>query len=414
VNGTAIRRARPSDFETWVAAGNEEWSWDRVLPTFRELEDDCAPGCWHAQGGPLHIHRFTPSELRPVQQAFLDGCALRGFPAVDDHNAPSSWGAGPIPLNQVDGIRQSAAVTHLAAARRRPNLSICPGVLVDRLELVGRSPRTVVLANGERLDADTVVLAAGVYGSPAILMRSGIGPVDDLRALGIKPLADLPAVGENLRDHPMFAMSFTGNREVLGELAPPVQTLLTFASDGSREASHVDMDVCLTTPCAPSDWFDTPPGTVVVGIGLVKPHSAGHMRIVSADPGVAPRIWLNFFHSRSDLDRLARAVGVVRDLFATPCIQPFVSEEAFPGPGVQGGDLDALIHSSTPSYAHGTGTCQMGTGADTAVVDQRGRVHGFEDLWIIDASIMPALPSVPTNFTTMMVAERCVAWMRDS
>jgi len=128
VNGTVIRRALPSDFHAWVAVGNDAWSWEDVLPAFCRLEDDAAPGAWHGTGGPLHIHRFPPLGMRPVHRAFLEACISLGYPFVEDHNAPNSIGAGPIPLNQVDGVRQSAAVTHLAPARHRPNLSVRSGV----------------------------------------------------------------------------------------------------------------------------------------------------------------------------------------------------------------------------------------------------------------------------------------------
>jgi choline dehydrogenase len=414
VNGTAIRRARPTDFDAWVQAGNDQWSWDQVLPSFCDLEDDPAPGAWHGTGGPLHIHRFPPSEMRPFHRAFLDACDSLDYPIVEDHNAPSAIGAGPIPLNQVDGIRQSSAVTHLAHTRHRPNLTIRSSVMVDRLDIVDRSARSVRLSTGECLDADLVVLCAGTYGSPAILMRSGIGPSHALRAVGVEALVDLPAVGENLRDHPMFVLSFAGNRAALGELAPPVQTLLTFTSDGSGLPAHIDLEVAAMTPCAPSDWFTAPIGTVVVGIGLVKPRSTGRMLLASAAADDPPRIWLNFFDDPTDTERMVHGVDLVRTLFARPSLKAYVHEEQFPGTDVHHDALHSMIRTSTPSYAHATGTCQMGGNRETSVVDQTGRVHGVDRLWIIDASIMPALPSVPTNLTTMMLAERCAAWLRET
>ncbi len=412
VNGTAIRRPRPTDFDPWVEAGNDLWSWDHVLPVFCALEDDPAPGAWHGKGGPLHIHRFRPSAMRPFHRAFLHASDSLGHPLVDDHNAPDAIGAGPIPLNQVEGIRQSSAVTHLAQARHRPNLTVRPGVTVDRVDIVERSTRSVRLTNGERLDADLVVLCAGTYGSPAILMRSGIGPPHPLRAVGIEPLVHLPAVGANLRDHPMFALSYAGNTAALGELAPPVQTLLTFASDGSGLPAHVDLEIAAMTPCAPSDWFTAPAGTVVVGVGLIKPRSTGRVLLTSADADDPPRIWLNFFDDPTDTERMMHGVDMVRALFATPALKAYVHEEQFPGASVHGDDLQTMIRMSTPSYAHATGTCQMGRNPETSVVDQTGRVHGVEGLWIVDASIMPALPSAPTNLSTMMLAERCAAWLR--
>jgi choline dehydrogenase len=414
VNGTSILRAIPSDFDVWVDAGNPAWSWVYVLPAFRRLEDDPAPGEWHGQGGPLHIHRFKAEEMRPVHRAFLEASAELGHRVIEDHNAPGALGAGPLPLNQVDSIRQSAAVTHLSRARSRPNLVLRSGVTVDRIEIVDGSPRAVLLAGGERIQADRVVLAAGAYGSPAILMRSGVGPADEIRDLGIEPVADLPAVGQNLRDHPMFVVSAEGNTEAMGALIPPVQSILTLASDGSDDQANLDLEVAMmVTTEHTSEWFTAPPGTLLFGIGLVKPRSAGRMALRSADPLEAPRIWLNFYDDPSDLARVVQGVGIVRDLLATAALKAFVGEEQFPGPAVVDAALAELVRTSTPAYAHATGTCRMGASAATSVVDEAGRVHGLDGMWVIDASIMPHLPSVPTNATTMMLAERCVAWMRD-
>ncbi|HEY2301316.1 MAG TPA: GMC oxidoreductase [Acidimicrobiales bacterium] len=413
VNGTSILRALPSDFDVWVAAGNPAWSWDDVLPVFRGLEDDPAPGAWHGQGGPLHVHRFAPAQMRPVHRAFLEASAELGYALVDDHNAPGAIGAGPLPLNQVNSVRQSAAVTHLSTARSRPNLDLRSGVTVDRIEIVDGSARAVLLADGERIEADKVVVAAGAYGSPAILMRSGVGPASDLRTLGIEPVADLPAVGRNLRDHPMFVVSVEGDTEALGSLIPPVQTILTLTSDGTVDQSHLDLQIAMmVTTEHTSEWFTAPPGTLLFGIGLVKPRSAGHMTLSSPDPHAAPRIWLNFYDDATDLTRMVQGVGIARELLTTAALKPFIGEEQYPGPTVVGSALEELIRTSTPSYAHATGTCRMGPSADTSVVDQTGRVHGLDGLWVIDASIMAHLPSVPTNATTMMLAERGAGWMR--
>jgi choline dehydrogenase len=413
VNGTSIMRSSPTDFAAWVAAGNPAWTWDAVLAAYRRLEADPLGGPAHGTDGPLPVHRFPVADMRPVHRAFLDAAAALGHPLIEDHNAPGSLGAGPIPLNQVDGIRQSAAVTHLLEARDRPNLTLRADVAVDRLELVDGAPRAVVLTTGERIECDRVVLSAGVYGSPSILLRSGVGPADELRALGIEPVLDQPHVGRHLRDHPMSVVAVEGDLDALGDLIPPVQTMLTLASDGSGDPAHLDVEVALmvTTPYT-SEWFTAAPGTLLFGVALVRPRSEGRMALSSADPDAPPRIWLNFFDDPSDLDRILVGVDLVRDLIATPAMKPFVVAEQFPGPDVQGDALRELVQSATPSYAHGVGTCRMGPSAETAVVDQTGRVYGLRDVWVIDASIFPALPAVPTNSTTMVLAERCVAWLR--
>ena len=246
VNGTSAMRATPSDFDRWVAAGNDAWSWPDVLPFFCMLENDPAPGEWHGSDGPLPIRRFTGEELRPVQQAFLDACAACGINTVEDHNAPGAIGAGPIPLNQLDGVRQSAALTYLNPVRHRKNLTLRADVLVDRVDVVDGRARGVLLADGELIAADGVVLAAGAYGSPAILLRSGIGPADELAALGIPPIADLP-VGKNLRDHPMVVVAVEARADAIGTLDPPVQTMLTVASNGPSRQENLDVEIAMFT-----------------------------------------------------------------------------------------------------------------------------------------------------------------------
>jgi choline dehydrogenase len=414
VNGASIMRSRPTDFAAWVAAGNPAWGWDDVLPAYRLLEDDPVGGPAHGTGGPLPVRRFAVAEMRPVHRAFLDAAASLGHPLIDDHNAPDSLGAGPIPLNQVDGVRQSAALTHLLAARGRPNLEVRAGVEVDRLDLADGRPRAVVLTGGERIECERVVLAAGVYGSPAILMRSGVGPADELRALGIEPVLDQPHVGRHLRDHPMFVVAAEGDLAALGELVPPVQTMLTLTSDGSGDPASLDLEVALmVTTEHTSEWFTAPPGTLLLGVALVRPTQEGSVELRSADPTDPPRIRLEFFTGPGDLDRILVGVQGARDILAAPAMKPFVVAEQFPGPAVDGDALRELVQTATPSYAHGVGTCRMGPDAASGVVDQTGRVHGLDGLWVVDASIFPALPVVPTNSTTMVLAERCAAWLRD-
>ena len=404
VNGTSAMRSTPSDFDRWVAAGNDDWSWPDVLPFFRLLENDPAPGEWHGHDGLLPIRRFEGEQLRPIQRAFLDACAACGIATVADHNAPGALGAGPIPLNQLDGVRQSAALTYVNPVRHRANLTLRSDVLVDRVETVDGQARGVLLADGELIEADEVVLAAGAYGSPAILMRSGIGAADELTALGITPVADLPAVGKNLRDHPMIVVAVEARADAIGALDPPVQTMLTIASRGASTQENLDVEIAM---------FTVLPDQVFFGIGMVRPQSVGEMRLTSRDPSAPPRIRLNFFDEPSDVERMVAGVRVVRELIATPALAPFIGEELFPGPAMQDDDvLEDAVRATPTSYAHATGTCRMGPHRGTSVVGQTGRVHGFDNLWVIDASIMPALPSVPTNTTTMMLAERCVAWLR--
>jgi len=202
----------------------------------------------------------------------------------------------------------------------------------------------------------------------------------------------------------MIVVAVEARADAVGALDPPVQTMLTIATRGASVQENIDVEIAM---------FTVVPDQLFFGIGMVRPQSVGEMCITSRDPATAPRIRLNFFDEPSDVESMIAGVRAVRELIATEALAPFVGEELFPGPALQDdAALEDAIRATPTSYAHATGTCRMGLRPDTSVVGQTGRVHGFENLWVIDASIMPALPTVPTNTTTMMLAERCASWLR--
>jgi choline dehydrogenase len=213
------------DYDEWAERGNPGWSLAEVQPFFLALERDADYGGeYHGQNGPLPLRRFSRSELTVVQRAFVDACGAAGYPSVPDHNAPGAIGVGPMPLNLLDGTRQSTALTYLAVARGRGNLTIRADVLVDRIVLEGRRAVGVRLAApAETLSGGHIILAAGAYGSPAVLLRSGLGPAGDLAQLGISVKADLPGVGRNLTDHPAVRLDFVAPTGITIEPSPRVQ-----------------------------------------------------------------------------------------------------------------------------------------------------------------------------------------------
>lgn len=405
VNGSNALRAYPSDFARWVGLGNDEWSWEAVLPYYRRMEDDPLGGEFHGAGGPVPIRRFTGENLRPVMHAFLDACEQAGHARVEDLSSPGAIGAGSLPVNQVDGVRQSTAITYVLPALGRPNLELRPEVTVDRLEIVGGRARAVILTSGERLAADLIVLAAGAIGSPSILQRSGVGPADVLARHGIDVVQALPGVGRNLRDHPMLYPTWTADADAVGPLDPPLQAFCVCTSSGADAEDQIDLNF---VP------FTLEPGTINVGLGFVRPYSVGHLEIASADPDEAPVIDLQLFSHPEDLPRTVTGVKLLREIFAQPALAGIVGDELWPGPDALTDKAigDAIMAAPT-TYAHVLGTCAMGqAGADWAVVDQRGAVHGLEGLHVVDASIMPTIPAVPPNMTVIMMAERCSDFLR--
>src|SRR6266851_2882297 len=202
INAAAAQWGKPADFEAWVRLGNSEWSWDNVLPFFKKLECDViGPSDAHGTSGPITINRYSEREYVPIQRAFYDACRLAGFDNARDHNAVGVSGVGAWPLNRRDTTRISTALGYLETARMRSNLTIRPGSLVSRLLFDGNQAVGAELANGERVIGKRIVLAAGALGTPAILLRSGIGPAKDLRDLGIEVRLDYPGVGAQLWDH---------------------------------------------------------------------------------------------------------------------------------------------------------------------------------------------------------------------
>ena len=407
VNGTNALRALPVDFERWQGTGADEWTWDAVLPYYRKLEDDLAPGDWHGQGGPVRIRRFLGEDQTPLTKAFIEACVARGHRYVEDLNGPSPCGVGPLPTNQVDGARQSAAVAYLTPeVRARPNLEIRPDVMIDRVDVLDGRARAVVLASGERIDGDTIIVSAGSYCSPPILLRSGIGPAGDLERLGIPVVHANDAVGRNMRDHPLSTVAF-GATDEFRDPTPPLQTLVHYASSGSQSDGELDLHL---VP------FTIDPTQIFCGVALLRPYSVGRVELAARDASAPPKIVANFYEHPEDLARVVDGIKRIRSLFAHPALERFVTEEVFPGAAVvDDGAIAAAVQGAPTTEAHPVGTCSMGpAGSSWGVVDQRGKVHGVDGLYVIDASIMPVLPVVPTNMTTIMIAERCAALLRES
>jgi choline dehydrogenase len=200
-NSTFLMRGWPDDFDDWAAAGNPGWSFDDLLPVFAAMENDADINDeWHGQSGPVPVHRAARDDLSPLQRAFVEAACAAGHPQVLDHNRPGAIGVGSLPRNVTGGLRMSAALTHLGPARQRPNLTVLSGTAVDRVELSGTTAAGVRLADGTVVEAHRVLLAAGAYVSPAILMRSGIGPARELSQHDIDVRAELPGVGSGLAD----------------------------------------------------------------------------------------------------------------------------------------------------------------------------------------------------------------------
>jgi predicted dehydrogenase (TIGR03970 family) len=416
INGVVFLRALRSDLDGWAAAGNPDWSYDQCLPYYRRVERDTNFGddAWHGNAGPIPVSRAARENWLPPSKAFYDACIELGSRDCPDLNRPDARGVGPIPTNYFQGMRYSSAVAYLMPSRSRPNLHVLADSVVTRVELDGSRATGVELVRdgqAETIAADEVILSAGAIGSPHLLLVSGIGNADDLRALGIEPAIDLPGVGQHVRDHPYVLTVWdtfsTGGLDALTGLPWQMQLRMTAGSDQPDDGW---LTMIMSTMPDPDGGrgFRIP-------ASLMYARSTGELRLRSADPSVAPLIDFNYLSDASDLERLrsiARqaleighhpAFDAIRANLRSPTVDDLASDEA----------LDSWITRTISTGHHISCTCRMGASRDRlAVVDQAGRVYGVDNLRVIDASILPDCPSVNLNATVMMMAEKLADQIR--
>jgi len=414
-NACFAMRGALEDFDRWPGLGNPGWGASYVLPWFVRIENDSDfSDHYHGGRGPIPIRRHAGEELNSVQAAFLAAARNAGHQFVADHNRPGAVGVGPTPRNAVDGVRMSTALTYLAMARGRPNLELRSNTAVDSVILSGSRAIGVRLTTGEVVSARRVVLAAGTFGSPAILARSGIGPPEQLSALGIPVLVDLPGVGGNLTDHPIVAVDLPTMPGVSG---PRFQVMLTMRSQHAPPDGPPDLHLFAAGP------FDVPAevspsgGVFALVAGVMAPRSVGTVRLRSADPAAPPVIEPGLLGHADDLSRMVEATLMARRISrAEPLAGLVTGAELNPGQAIPDDDVAALetsVLARVSTYHHPVGTCRMGSDPRRgAVVDALGHVHGTYDLLVADASVMPAIPTANTNLATIMIAERITAWLR--
>ena len=411
INAGIARRARPSDFARWERHGLPEWSFANALEAYRSLENTpTGQDALHGRIGPWPIRQSALQDLTPPVRAFVDTAAAAGFARIEDVNGDHRGGVGGEVKNLVHGVRCNAGMIFLSTAvRARPNVTIRPETLVDRVAFSSGQATAVHVAGGEAIPAGEVFLCAGVYGSPAILLRSGIGPSRHLRGTGIEVTTDLP-VGERLQDQPLYVLTYLLKPDAGAQ--PPDGSAVLWTS--SSEAQDDELDLQLSVSVQPDlDMDGAPVRTLRIWASVVTPRSIGTVRLKSRDPHVKPRIDYGLLGDPADKRRLRELVKLARRIMSREPISRLVDRELSPGPSTQADDeLDASILASLMTFYHGVGTAPMGRPNDpAAVVDAEGRVHGVHGLRVVDASIFPEAISVPVNLTTLMVAERIARLM---
>jgi choline dehydrogenase len=425
-NAMVYIRGNRADYDGWAAMGLTGWGWEDVLPYFRRAEDnERGADAFHGTGGPLSV--IDNRSRYETCAAFIEAGAQAGLPRNDDFNGPSQEGVGWYQVTQRNGMRCSAAVGYLHPAMNRQNLTVVTDAHVNRLLLDGTWARGVEVDRGgppEEIRAEReVILCAGAYQSPQILLLSGIGPAEHLQMVGIPPVRELP-VGEGLQDHPATWITFTTDRPSLltAESEENLGLLTTqgcgpLTSNFAESGGFLRTDEALTAPdvqlhMIPVLFPEAGAGEILVdgwalSACLLRPASAGFVKLRSRVPTAGPRILHNYAVADEDRARLVRAVRRCMEIASAPALA-----EVTTGPyGAPAGDDDASIlahiERNTTTLYHPVGTCAMGR-----VVDAELRVLGMEALRVVDASVMPTHVRGNTNAPTIMIAERAADLIR--
>ncbi|WP_346765368.1 GMC family oxidoreductase N-terminal domain-containing protein [Rhodococcus sp. 105337] len=415
INAMLWYRGHPSDYDAWEGAGAKGWNFASLLPYFRRAEDwEGGATLLRGSGGPIRITR--PSDPHPVALGLLGAAAELGMAVLDDCNGPEIEGAALANLTvDDDGHRASTDRAYVEPVLSRPNLTIRTDSTVTGLVFDGERCTGVRVGRGEHateIHADIeTVLCAGAISSPHLLLLSGIGDPVQLRSHDVPVRVALPGVGRNLQDHPLLMGVNFRAREPLG----PVRdngggAILNWRSDASLDLPDLHAFVVQGRHATPeiAERYDVTGHVFALSPGLMRSYSTGALTLQSADPGVAPRVDPRYLSDPRDLDALVSGLDRVFDLAGTAALRPLIEAPVAPDRRLGRHDAEAFVRASCATFFHTAGTCAMGVGPD-AVVDPDLRVHGVTGLRVVDASVIPVLPSCNTNAPVIALAERAAA-----
>ena len=442
INAMVHVRGQRGDFEDWAAAGNPGWAWDDVLPWFIKSEDhDHGASDWHGAGGPQRVTDISGA-AHPLCQTFIKSGQALGFAASTDLNGAAAEGVGIYQINTRNGRRASTANAYLRPAMRRGNLALRTKAQVTRIVFDGvRAVGVEYRRGGETVQARAraeVVLSGGSINSPQLLQLSGIGDAARLARLGIAPLVDSRAVGQNLQDHLAISYFYKTSVPTLNDELRPLSgriwaglrylhnrsgPLSMCVNQGggfvrsSPDVPRADLQLYFSpvsyTKSSLSDrklLNPDPFSAFLLSFNACRPTSRGNLHIASADPFAHPAIQPNYLATAHDVEQAMRGIHLLRRLAATRPLADIITQELVPGRHLTN-DTELLddFRQRADTVYHPTGTCVMGPNAATSVVDARLRVHGVQGLRVADASIFPNLTSGNTNAPTVMVAEKAAA-----
>jgi choline dehydrogenase len=434
INAQLYTRGNALDYDEWRQMGCEGWSYRDVLPYFRKAEDnDTFEDEYHANGGPLGVSK--PVAPLPICEAWFQAAGQMGIPRNPDFTGAKQDGVGYYQLTQRNARRSSAAMAYLAPAKGRANLTVKTGSQVKRIIIdMGRAIGAEMLDGARHLAEREVILSSGAIGSPRMLMLSGIGPADHLKAVGVTPVLDQPGVGSNLQDHvdlfvicectgdhtydryakPLWSV-FAGLQYLLTRKGPVASSLFEtggfwYADENARSPDiqfHLGLGSGIEAGVA-----SMPHGGVTLNSAYLRPRSRGTVRLASADPNAAPLIDPNYWADPYDRDMSIRGLKLAREMMRQEALSPFVLAERLPGPNVHT-DQDYFDYACTNAKTdhHPAGTCRMGSDKE-AVVTPRLKFNGIDGLRVADASVMPTVVSSNTNAAAIMIGEKAADMIR--
>ncbi|WP_404790674.1 GMC family oxidoreductase [Altericista sp. CCNU0014] len=409
INIMIYLRGNSHDYDRWQELGNPGWSYQDVLPYFKKSEHS-SRGASEFHGGDGELSVTDAISPTVVSQRFVDAAVALGYDHNPDANGAQQEGVGLYQLTIKDGKRHSTAAAFLVPILQRPNLTVITGALVTRLLFEGTCTVGVeYLLEGTlrqvRVNRE-VILSAGAFNSPKLLLLSGVGDAEHLQAMGIPIVADLPGVGQNLQDHPVVSVAHEATQDLHTASTSSIgEANLFLHTEGNLDAAP-DLQFLFGSVVL------APPGYAHSGLGftsfvcLTHPHNIGSVSLRSPDPKDTPMIQMNFLQSEADVQKLVVGIKLLRNLFGASALDEFRGQEIAPGADKQSdAALVAYVRETCSTVWHPVGTCKMGTDP-MAVVDPELRVHGIQGLRVVDASIMPTITTGNTNAPTIVIGEK--------
>jgi choline dehydrogenase len=435
VNVMIYSRANARDHDQWRSLGNDGWGFADVLPYYKKSENqERGPDQYHGAGGPLNVANLRCTNA--LSHAFVDAGVEVGLPLNDDFHGAEQSGVGFFQVTQKQGKRHSAAAAYLKPVMKRPNLDIrtnawVTGLLFDKNRVAG----IAYVRDGKQEQARAsreVILSGGAINSPQLLMLSGVGPADHLKSLGIQVVVDVPGVGRNLQDHLLAGVMHQCARPITMAGAETFGNILNyllfkkgpFCSNIAEAGGFVnlkpgpngpDLELIFAPTYFMNHGFSNPEGHgYAIGMVLEHPESKGQIALRSNDPFDSPLIHPNYLASQPDLSVLVEGIKLARRIARAKAFDDFRGAEVWPGPEARDDEaISEFIRNTAETLYHPVGTCKMGNDS-MAVVDARLRVHGVENLRVVDASVMPAHITGHTNAPTIMIAEKAADLIKEA